>query len=263
MAGCIEERSVQGGSGRPRPLWFSHRGYHETAVENTEEAFRAAVEMGFPGLETDLRITRDGQIVLLHDATLARVAGIDREVSTMTRRELEGVRLRNGERLLFFEAFMEAFASSFWLLDVKPEGGEATIAALEAWCARTGCTDRLLAQGSFLFWRRDQEVAFQRRFPTARCYARRGECVRTAIALLLRVPVFSGIEGGRIYALPPRVGPAKMFRPAFVREIHRRGGETIAFLPETPQEHRAALRAGFDEILTNGRIIRGGEVAGR
>ncbi len=252
---------MQGEWRRPRPLWFSHRGYHETAVENTEAAFRAAVEMGFPGLETDLRLTRDGQIVLLHDATLARVAGIDREVAGMTRRELEGIRLRNGERLLFFDTFVEAFPASFWLLDVKPEGGDATIAALEGWCARNDFTDRLVAQGSFLFWRRNQEAAFKRRFPTARCYARRGECIRTAIALLLRVPVFSGIEAGRIYALPPRIGPATMFRAPFVHEIHRRGGETIAFLPQTPQEHRAALRAGFDEILTNGRIVTEGEGA--
>ena len=52
-----------------KPGWISHRGYKANAVENTGKAFATAVDIGFSALETDLRITKDHQIVLIHDKT--------------------------------------------------------------------------------------------------------------------------------------------------------------------------------------------------
>ena len=46
---------------------ISHRGYHVNLPENTLEAFRAAIEMGVDGIETDIRLTADGVPVLVHD----------------------------------------------------------------------------------------------------------------------------------------------------------------------------------------------------
>lgn len=48
-------------------LVLSHRGYHVNLPENTLEAFRAAIEMGVDGIETDIRLTADGVPVLMHD----------------------------------------------------------------------------------------------------------------------------------------------------------------------------------------------------
>jgi glycerophosphoryl diester phosphodiesterase len=49
---------------------FAHRGYHATARENTVAAFRAAVALGVDGVELDVRWTRDGSLVVHHDARL-------------------------------------------------------------------------------------------------------------------------------------------------------------------------------------------------
>lgn len=54
------------------PHAFAHRGGAELWPENTLLAFRSASEMGCPYLETDLRMSRDGEIVLMHDAGLER-----------------------------------------------------------------------------------------------------------------------------------------------------------------------------------------------
>ena len=57
----------------PNNIWVAaHRGFSEKYPENTMEAFRAAVELGVDQIETDVRITADGQLVLHHDATLDR-----------------------------------------------------------------------------------------------------------------------------------------------------------------------------------------------
>lgn len=56
----------------PTPVAFAHRGGAALWPENTLEAFRGALELGFRYIETDLHMTRDGAIVCFHDATLER-----------------------------------------------------------------------------------------------------------------------------------------------------------------------------------------------
>lgn len=51
---------------------FNHRGYSRTCPENTAPAFKRSAEMGFDGVETDIRFTSDGVAVLLHDDTINR-----------------------------------------------------------------------------------------------------------------------------------------------------------------------------------------------
>jgi glycerophosphoryl diester phosphodiesterase len=57
---------------RKSPLVIAHRGTPRQAPENTLASFSNALEQGADVLETDLRITQDGAIVLIHDGTLDR-----------------------------------------------------------------------------------------------------------------------------------------------------------------------------------------------
>ena len=56
---------------------IAHRGASREAPENTLAAFRLAFAQGADGIEGDFRLTRDGEIVCLHDATTGRTAGAD------------------------------------------------------------------------------------------------------------------------------------------------------------------------------------------
>lgn len=56
------------------PLVWGHRGASGYAPENTMEAFEKAIEMGADGVELDVQLTRDGQLVVLHDETLERTS---------------------------------------------------------------------------------------------------------------------------------------------------------------------------------------------
>lgn len=53
---------------------WAHRGASGYAPENTMEAFILAIEMGADGIELDVQLTRDGEIVVIHDETLQRVS---------------------------------------------------------------------------------------------------------------------------------------------------------------------------------------------
>jgi glycerophosphoryl diester phosphodiesterase len=54
------------------PIAFAHRGGGGLWPENTLVAFRAAIELGFRYIETDLHLTKDGEIVVFHDHRLER-----------------------------------------------------------------------------------------------------------------------------------------------------------------------------------------------
>ena len=66
----------------PYPLWIAHRGAGKLAPENTLAAFRQGASFGYRAFECDVKLSADGQLFLLHDATLDRttdgrgVAGI-------------------------------------------------------------------------------------------------------------------------------------------------------------------------------------------
>lgn len=57
---------------KPKPYLMAHRGNRVACPENTLAAFRQAVADGADIVETDLHVTRDGEFVCLHDATLER-----------------------------------------------------------------------------------------------------------------------------------------------------------------------------------------------
>jgi glycerophosphoryl diester phosphodiesterase len=76
-----------------KQIKYAHRGLHDaTKAENSMSAFAAAKEMGF-GIELDVRLSKDGELVVFHDDNLTRVAGIDGKVIDFTAAELSKMSL--------------------------------------------------------------------------------------------------------------------------------------------------------------------------
>ena len=55
------------------PQRFAHRGLVQAAPENTLGAFQGAVDGGYEGIEIDVQMTRDGEIVIAHDSNFTRM----------------------------------------------------------------------------------------------------------------------------------------------------------------------------------------------
>ena len=72
-------------------LIVAHRGASHTAPENTAAAFELAWQEKADAIEADFRLSRDGQIVCIHDATTQRTAGVDRIVAQSTLAELKAL----------------------------------------------------------------------------------------------------------------------------------------------------------------------------
>ena len=69
----------------------AHRGWCEKYPENTMEAFRAALEIGVDQIETDVRVSKDGHLVLIHDATVDRTTNGTGKVKDLTLAQLKAL----------------------------------------------------------------------------------------------------------------------------------------------------------------------------
>ena len=76
---------------------FAHRGYHcaeKLIPENSVPAFQAAIRKGY-GIELDLHLSKDRQLVVFHDDTLERICGVKGRIEEYTYKELLNLHLLN------------------------------------------------------------------------------------------------------------------------------------------------------------------------
>lgn len=85
----------------------AHRGWMSKYPENTMVAFQAALELGVDQLETDVRITKDGQLVLIHDATVDRTTNATGKVCDYTFQEIRQLDAGDGHQIPTLTEFME------------------------------------------------------------------------------------------------------------------------------------------------------------
>jgi len=74
---------------------FAHRGFFDNkteAPENSLKAFAAAMEKGY-GIELDIHLASDGEIVVFHDDTLTRMCGVQKPIEALSLAELKALRL--------------------------------------------------------------------------------------------------------------------------------------------------------------------------
>ena len=81
----------------------AHRGYSGKYPELSPLAFEKAMELPIHGVECDVRLSRDGRVVVQHDPTLERTTGRAGRVSAMDWRELSEVDIGKGQRMMLLD----------------------------------------------------------------------------------------------------------------------------------------------------------------
>ena len=242
------------------PKNFAHRGDSTRAPENTLEAFRAAVEEGAGGLELDVRVTRDGHVVVLHDATVDRTTDGAGVVAGMTLPELRrldaGYRFspdggRNypfrgqGVRVPTLAEVLEEFPGARVNADIKqrrPRAEEAVARVLR----EAGAEGRVLVASEYpAVLARFREVSGGRVSTGA---SRREVGVflllnRLRLERFLR-PAYDALQ------VPVRHSGIQVVTPRFVEAAHRRGVRVDAWVIDDPGEMRRLLGLGVDVVMT-------------
>lgn len=102
---------------------IGHRGAAGLALENSPDSIKAALKLPIHGIEFDIRRTKDGKLVIMHDKHTGRVATERRRVHESTHEELKNLRLKNEQHIPALDEILELVGSKKTLvLDVKAYG---------------------------------------------------------------------------------------------------------------------------------------------
>lgn len=86
---------------------FSHRGGRMEHDENTLSAFQASYDAGYRGFETDIRMTKDGALVITHDSSLERTTNGSGTVEEKTEAEIRALETKQGNKMLFLDELLD------------------------------------------------------------------------------------------------------------------------------------------------------------
>ena len=102
---CFLTAPGRAGKAQKKPFMyknFAHRGLHsrdKSIPENSLAAFERAASAGY-GMELDVQLSRDGEVVVFHDDDLKRVCGVEAKVADLTLEELRKLRLCGTEETI-------------------------------------------------------------------------------------------------------------------------------------------------------------------
>jgi len=211
------------------PIAIAHRGDPVAERENTLPAFTSAVQEGADMVELDLRRTRDGEIVVLHDATLSRLWGDERNVADVDLASLREI--GNGEmRIPSFRELLHHIDVPM-MVDLNAETVEG---ALDEVRQADAMTRALFVTGNVAALRHLRRLA-----PDARIGLTWVKQEPPPLALLQ--------ELGAEYWNP-------MFRlvtPDRVAEVHRIGLKVSTWTVDKPRHMARVVAAGVDAIVSN------------
>jgi len=108
---------------------YAHRGYSAKYPENTILAFEKAWEAGADGIELDVRVTKDGQLVVFHDNDLKRLFDIDKKIEDLEYCELRKFELEGQKVPTLEEVLSTVPENGLLIVEIKDER-----AAREAVC---------------------------------------------------------------------------------------------------------------------------------
>lgn len=234
-----------------RPIAMAHRGFSREGLENSMAAFRAAVDLGYGYLETDVHTTADGVLLLFHDDTLDRVTDGRGRIFELTAAEVAAARIGGREPVPLFDELLTAFPAVRVNLDVKDWN---SVRSLAAGIERHGAHARVLV-ASFSDRRRravlkllSRPVASSAGMVTNALFVLLGPVLPAA---WLRFALRGPLRDVQALQVPVRYGAVRVVTPAYVRRAHALGLMVHVWTINDPAEMRRLLDLGVDGIVTD------------
>lgn len=107
----------------PTPLIIGHRGASAEMPENTLAAFALAQEQGAAGIELDVQLSADGQVVVIHDHTVDRTTNGTGRVSAMSLAQLQELDAGQGQTIPTLDEVFETFGPNLlYNVELKNSG---------------------------------------------------------------------------------------------------------------------------------------------
>ena len=221
-----------------RPLVFAHRGGSALAPENTIEAFDNGLRLGADGVELDVHLSRDAQVMVHHDRTHDRTTTLGGPIAERTASELARAHVPSLADVL------GRYRDVRIIIELKVNHVELAAAAVDL-VRRAGAVDRVCF-GSF-GWRVLRAVRSLE--PAVATSAAREEVRLALYRSWIRWPVARVAYDG--YQIPEWAGATHVVSPWFVACAHRAGLGVQVWTVDTEADGRRLLGWGVDALITD------------
>lgn len=224
---------------------LAHRGFSSDGLENSMAAFKAAVDLGFRYVETDVHGTRDGRAVALHDASLDRTTDGHGDVADLSWAEVKTARIGGVEPVPLLEDLLGTWPTLRVNIDVKGASGiVATADAIE----RTRAHDRVCL-ASFSTARREATVALLSK-PVATSAGTR-EAAAFFAGGFLRANMAAPLVAIDAVQVPVRLGIAPILTRRHIAAAHAAGKQVHVWTINDAAEMRRLIAMGVDGIVSD------------
>jgi len=221
-----------------RPLVFAHRGGAALAPENTIEAFDNGLALGADGFELDVRLSRDGVVVVHHDATLDRTTRLTGAVAEQTAEELAQAGVPRLDDIL------ARHRDARIVIDLKVNSRRLASAAIDV--VRHHDAIERVSLGAF---GRGVLRAVREIEPAIATSAAREEVRWALYRSWVGWPVAKVPYGA--YQVPEWAGRTRVVSPRFVASAHAGGLAVQVWTVDAESDARRLLDWGVDALITD------------
>jgi glycerophosphoryl diester phosphodiesterase len=229
-------------------LAFAHRGgarHPDVAgLENTRLAFEHAVRLGYTYLETDVHVTRDGQLLAFHDHVLDRLTSSVGSIVETAYVDLRTTLVGGREPIPLMADLLEHLPRARFNIDLKSDAAVPVLADL---VERTGSHDRVCV-GAFT----ERRLRAFRRLvsrPVATSYGPVGVGLSRYAPRLLAERLLHG--RGDALQVPHRHRGLHIVTPRFVARAHAAGRPVHVWTVDEPEEMELLLDLGVDGLISD------------
>ncbi|MGD9926090.1 MAG: glycerophosphodiester phosphodiesterase [Sphaerochaeta sp.] len=243
----------------PMPRVIAHRGDSAHFPENTLSAFLSACTLGVDVIETDVHLSKDGQLVIWHDETLDRNTDGSGRVEDHTLSELKtydaGYTFTpdngktfpfrgKGVQLCTLREALDACPNQRFNIDLKSKDPAIVDTFIEV-IHSTQATQRVVAASFHL--------------PNLKLLRKKAPDILTSVTTLEVVPLLalqklhllSGKTHPIIFQVPTRQWGIEVITPSFVKTMHNRGSIIQVWTINDEAEMRRLYQMGVDSVMTD------------
>ena len=213
-------------------LRIGHRGARAYEPENTIRSFKKAIEIGVDAVELDVRKTKDGQLIVIHDPDMNRTTNGKGLVSELTLKEIKAFSTEKGEKIPTLKETLDFLDKKVKILiELKEAGVEEEVLAL----VRENGLQKSVIITSFLENALQKVRELDKDIATGLIYAKHKNPLKAALELKAQYLV-------AFY---------RFTHAASVQKAHENGLKVIVWTVNTPEEVAAYVQKGVDGIASD------------
>ncbi|MDD7463936.1 MAG: glycerophosphodiester phosphodiesterase family protein [Anaerococcus sp.] len=110
---------------------YAHRGYSSKYLENTKDAFKACLDLDITGIELDVQVSKDGEVVVFHDENIKRLTGKDAFLKDLTLKELQELKFKDGQTFITLDDYLDIAENSQLITNVELKTGKFSYEGIE------------------------------------------------------------------------------------------------------------------------------------